>query len=254
MCIKNISIIIISVGIISGLIQIIRTINKDKKVVKAILYIVIIILTFIISFIVTFYYIFIANVEEHSQYEGQNMIKETRQVLKSNYIKYYDYINPFIRSRQERIYINYDDTISEDEYGGTYYYNKDAKEVQDIKGTSFIDLSNLKKYASEGNATYENIQDFLKDIYTNYEKNIYKVETSENYLFIYLTNIQEKFVMEEIEKHVFKIFMNKISSIGKTKLKNKMGIIYLKVEIPLFLRSGDFENISCIKYQRCGLK
>lgn len=200
----------------------VRSINKEKRGAKVILYIVIIILTFVIFFIDAFYYIFIANVEEHSEYEGRNMIKETRQVLKLNYIKYYNYINPFIRSKQETVYISYDDTISEDEYGGTYYYDKDGKEVEDIKGTPFIDMSNLKKYASEGNATYEDVQDFLEDIYTNYEKNIYKVETSKNYLVIYLTDIQEKIVIEETRKQNFRDIIQSFN----TEESSKQGSYY----------------------------
>lgn len=202
--IKNISIIIISIGTISGLIQIVRRINKDKKIRKIILYIFIILFSFIIFLINACYFMFIANTEELSEYEGKNMVKETRQVFKSNYIKYYDYINPFIRSVYERVYISYDDTISEDEYGGTFYYDKDGNEVEDIKGTKFLDLSNLKKYASEGSATYENVQELLKDVYNNYEENIYKVETTDNYLFIYLTNIKEEVVFEETKKQNLK--------------------------------------------------
>lgn len=145
------------------------------------------------------------------------MIKEKRQVLKSNYIKYYDYINPFIISVQERVYIFYDDTISEDEYGGTYYYDKDGNEVEDIKGTKFIDLSNLKKYASEGNATYENVQQLLKEVCSNYEEHIYKVESTDNYLFIYLTNIKEKVPSEEIEKQKLKDIIQNFLTIESTK-------------------------------------
>lgn len=215
--IKNISVIIISIGTIVGLIQIVRNIDKDKKIKKIILYIFIIILTFIIFLINAFYFIFITNIEEHSEYEGQNMIKETRNVLKSNYIKYYDYINPFIRSIQERVYIMYDDTISEDERGETYYYNKEGKRVENIEGIEFIDLSDLKKYASEREATYENVQELLEDVYNNYEEKIYKVETSDNYLFIYLTNVQEKLVAEETERQSLKDKMQSFLTIESEK-------------------------------------
>ena len=198
--IKNISIIIISIGTISGLIQIVRSINKGKKIRKIILYIFIILFSFIIFLINACYFMFIANTEELSEYEGENMIKETRQVFKSNYIKYYDYINPFIRSVHERVYVSYDDTISEDEYGGTYYYDKDGNEVEDIEGTKFIDLSGLKKYANESNATYESVQELLNEVCSNYKEQIYNVESTENFLFIYLTNNKEKIASAEAEK------------------------------------------------------
>lgn len=197
--IKNISIIVISLGAISGLVQMTIGIAKDKKIRKIILYILIILLTFIIFLVNTFYFMLIENVEEVSVYEGKNMIKETSQGFKP-YIKYYDYINPFIRSAHERVCISFDDTISEDEYAGTYYYDKEGNEVEDIEGTKFIDLSDLKKYASECNSTYEDVQQLLREVCNNYEEKVYKVESTENYLFIYLTNNKEKTALEEGEK------------------------------------------------------
>ena len=215
--VKNISILIISIGTIAGFIQIAINIDKDKKFRKILLYIFIIFLTFIIFLINAFYFLFIANMEEQTTYEGFNMIKETRQVLKSNYIKYYDYMNPFVRSMQERVYVMYDDTISEDEYGGTSYYNKEGKEVEDINGTEFIDLSNLKKYASNGNATYENVQELIQELYHNYGGNIYKVHTSDNYLFIYLTEVPEKLVTEESKMQELKDIVQNFLTVEASK-------------------------------------
>lgn len=215
--VKNISILAISIGTITGFIQIAINIDGDKKFRKIIVHLFIIFLTFILFLINAFYFMFIANSEEQTVYEGFNMIKETRQVLKSNYIKYYDYMNPFIRSMQERVYIMYDDTISEDEYGGTSYYNKDGIEVEDINGTEFIDLSNLKKYASEGSATYENVQELIEELYHNYEGNIYKVDTSDNYLFIYLTEVPEKLVVEETERQNLKDIIQSFLTIEASK-------------------------------------
>ncbi len=198
--IKNLSIIIVSIGIIAGIIQIVSNIDKNKKIIKFILYVFTVILAFIILIINFIYFIFISNTEEYSKYEGKNMIKETREVLKSNYIKYYDYTNPFIRSTQERVYVGYDDCISQNEYAGTYYYNKDGEMVEDFKGTKYIDLSDLKKYENGGNATYQNVQELINDVYKNYEKNIYKVESSDKCLLIYLTNIEEKLILDEQAK------------------------------------------------------
>lgn len=92
-----------------------------------------------------------------------------------------------------------------------------GKEVEDIEGTEFIDLSNLKKYASEGSATYENVQELIQELYHNYEGNIYKVNTSDNYLFIYLTEIQEKLVVEETERQNLKDIIQSFLTIETSK-------------------------------------
>ena len=78
--IKNISILAISIGTIAGFIQIAINIDGDKKFREIILHLFIIFLTFIFFLINAFYFLFIANAEEQTVYEGFNMIKETRQV------------------------------------------------------------------------------------------------------------------------------------------------------------------------------
>lgn len=161
--IKNLSVILISIGIIAGSIQFTKNIRKDKKVLKIILYLLIIVLTGFILLVNFFYFVFITNIEEISEYEGLRMLKETRQVLKSNYIKYYDYTNPLIRSMQERVYMSYDDTISEDEYGGTTFYNKEGQEVEDIYGTEFIDVTTT--------TTQNNISSTNRDTVNTTEEN-----------------------------------------------------------------------------------
>lgn len=215
--IKNLSVILISLGIIAGSIQFTKNIRKERKILKILLYLLILILSGFILIVNFFYFVFITNTEEVSKYEGIKMLKETRQVLKSNYIKYYDYTNPFIRSRQERVYMSYDDNLSEYEYSGTTFYTKDGKEVQDIYGTEFIDLTSLKVFASEGDATYLKVLNLLDEVDKSFKQNIYKVNTSDNYLFIYLTNNENEFVKDDDKKQELKNTIESFKNIELTK-------------------------------------
>ena len=215
--IKNLSVILISLGIIAGSIQFTKNIRKERKILKILLYLLILILSGFILLVNFFYFLFITNTEEVSNYEGIKMLKETREVLKSNYIKYYEYTNPFIRSKQERVYMSYDDNLSEYEYGGTTFYNKDGKEVQDIYGTEFIDLTSLKVFASEGDATYSKVLNLLDEVDKSFKQNIYKVNTSDNYLFIYLTNNENEFVKDDDKKQELENTIESFKNIELTK-------------------------------------
>lgn len=171
------------------------------------------------------------------------MIKETRQVFKSNYIKYYDYTNPFFRSMQERVYMSYDDTISEDEYGGTTFYNKDGKEVEDVYGTEFIDLTSLKTFANEGDATYANVVELLNQVDILFNKNIYKVNTSDNYLFIYLTNNENNYIKNENEKQELKNIIENFKDIELSKENSKYSIRFWKGYIAIYNKTySSIEN------------
>lgn len=224
--VKNISTIIILCGTFGGVIELIH--NLKNKSLKVILYIVTIILTALIVFILfpyfLLYYTFNGTIEKVSEYEGITMIQEIREGPINNYIKYYDYINPFIKRAHERVYMRYDDNLSEYEYCGTTFYNKDGKEVEDIDGTEFLDMGSLKKFASEGSATYEDILNLLENINKNFEKNIYKVETSENYLFIYFTNNPKKFVADELIKSELKSTVKTFTTIESTKNGSKYSV------------------------------
>lgn len=144
------------------------------------------------------------------------MIQEIREGPINNYIKYYDYINPFVKRTHERVYMNYDDNLSESEYCGTTFYNKYGKEVEDFDGTEFLDTSSLKEFASDGTAKYDDVINLLEKINEKFEKNIYKVETSENYLFIYFTNNPKKFIEDELSKNEFKNTITTFTSIEST--------------------------------------
>ena len=74
--------------------------------------------------IVALYCLFTFNQEKIVYKDGQKMIQESHSFLFSNWIKYYDYKNIFVRSTSEKIYEAYDDSLSE--YLYTIYYNEDG--------------------------------------------------------------------------------------------------------------------------------
>lgn len=200
--IKQLSLVAISLGIIIFTFLIIRN-GRDNKIVKFILYFGLTIFTIIIICIDLFIEIFMLNEEKITDYEGRRMVEEVRSVYKSNYIKYYDYTNPFVRSKQERVSMSYDDAISENEYGSTTFYDKNGKEVRDIDGNEFIDLSILKdKYPYNRQYTYDDIVQFINDVNSNFKENINdaKIGIKDNCLFIYLTNDEKKLMIDENDK------------------------------------------------------
>ena len=62
--------------------------------------------------------------------DDRKMIKVTHSVLFSNSISYYDYVNEWIRKENERIYIQYDDSLSDKDYLYTIYYDDDGNQIK----------------------------------------------------------------------------------------------------------------------------
>lgn len=216
--IKQLSLIIISLGIVIFTFIVIKN-GKDNKILKFVLYFGAIIFTLVIICVDLFIGVFMLNEEEITEYEGRKMIKETREVYNTNYIKYYDYTNPFVRSEQERVFMSYDDTISESEYAGTTFYDKNGKEVRDIDGNEFIDLSILKEYGHNKEYTYEDVIQFINEVNNNFKDNINNVEIGSkgNFLFIYLTNDEKKLSFDENQKQEFQNTIDEFIKDEKTK-------------------------------------
>lgn len=63
--------------------------------------------------------------------DGRKMIKVTHSALLSNSITYYDYINEWIEKKYERIYIQYDDTLSDEDYLYTIYYDDNGNKIKE---------------------------------------------------------------------------------------------------------------------------
>lgn len=114
--VKYFSMFVCFVGIILGTIQLL----KKRKVLT----VIIVIVEIVIILVVDLYCLLLFDIETLVIKDNNLMIKKTHSILLSNWIEYYDYINIFVRSRQERIYEAYDDSLNE--YLYTYYYDENG--------------------------------------------------------------------------------------------------------------------------------
>lgn len=128
-------VILISVGILYGYIQGFLKIYKYKRFEKFLSLLCFSPVFFVIIIVNVFYFNYTINCFRFEYYEGEKMLKQTTSFLNANRIEYYDYMNPFIRSKQERIKIQYNDSISEEEYVGIEFYDKNGKKISSFKDT-----------------------------------------------------------------------------------------------------------------------
>ena len=237
--VKDLSIILVTLGIIIGIIEIIGNMTSEKKFRKLILHIVWILFVLFAALVNFIYFVFMSNSEKITKYYDVKMIIEVRSVWKSNYIKYYDYLNPFIRSKQERISEYYDDAIAIHEYGGTTFYNEEGKEVDEFNGRPYFDFSEVKKeYNSKKEYTFENVESLLNEVLKLYDKSIYDVSSSDGYLGIYFVNEEFNFEISANDKLYSK---EKIDSYIK-KESEKQNIKY---EIELRKGMNIIKTLSC---------
>ena len=123
---KQATIVLVSIGFIASTIQI--GIQNTKKI--TISSIILIICEVILSILIYFGFMILHDPEEVVYTDGrQQMVQVTHSVLVSNWIKYYDYENFFVRGKQERIYKAYNNTLQE--YMYTIYYDKDGNVIKE---------------------------------------------------------------------------------------------------------------------------
>ncbi len=222
--IRDLACFAISIGFILGLIQINIKLSKKNIVLCIIVWLIFTFIIIAMAGVGLFYLIFFYDPECISNFEGRKMVQETRSVWKSNYINYYDYMNPFVRSRQNRVKVQYDDAIAEDEYAGTTYYNEKGEEVEDINGTEYVDLTALKSFTiGEKNSTYENVKEVLEHTKENYCGNYCNIEYNEFTLYICFSNNPQKIVNDESKDRINKI----IDTFLKNQKENSIYRIYI---------------------------
>ena len=137
--IRNTFVILFSVSIVFGIIQ--KIIENRKKTLKCLFLILSLVFMCIGLFLFNgIYFLFICNTDYIDEYYGVKMIKEVKHSFKSPEIKYYDYINPFIRKMNVRIKESYDDTFSIDEYCGTEFFDEEGNEVDIFNGRKYYDF------------------------------------------------------------------------------------------------------------------
>lgn len=130
--IRKLAMIVIPIGIYTGVIQAILKLEKGEIITKIFAWIGFAFLFLVITIVMYIYVIFFYSEEKIVYYEETKMVKETVSRFKTFDINYYEYTNPFIRSRQERVVEHYDDTLHQDGYRGTTYYNKDGVEIENF--------------------------------------------------------------------------------------------------------------------------
>lgn len=123
------SILLIIIGMISGTIQSIKR-DDESKLSKVILIIACVSIELIFSLVVLFICILINPIETYVVIDGKLMSESKHSFLLSNWIKYYDFTNPLIHSKYPSIQKVYDDSLNEEQYLYTIYYDKKGKVIK----------------------------------------------------------------------------------------------------------------------------
>ena len=125
------SLIAIISGIIIGTIQ---SINRDDETKLSKFFLITLCVSIEVFFacIVLLTKVTFTNIEVLTIVNGKIMFENKHSFLLSNWIDYYDYVNPIIRSKQPRIHKAYDDALSEENYLYTVYYDRDGNVIKKI--------------------------------------------------------------------------------------------------------------------------
>lgn len=143
--------VIIIIFILMFIIGTIQSFHKEKKVCF-ILCIIELILFGLGFLIYVFYFNIVGDIESIVEIDNKKMIRETHNTLFGKELKYYDYQNVFIRSKQIKIYESYE----EGEFLYKVYYDNFGNIIKKIESDNndvIIDDSELVK-----------IKDYIKDI------------------------------------------------------------------------------------------
>lgn len=112
-------------GVLAGTVQLLRrSTGRTKKIAFGVLTGA----EAVVMLCALFVTLLVSDRQEIVKLDGEKMVRETHSVLLSNWIKYYDYQNPFVRKIQERIYVACDDSPHERLY--TIYYDEDGNFVR----------------------------------------------------------------------------------------------------------------------------
>lgn len=175
--------LIIAIGLILGTIQIIIYFFKRKETSFIVIFSIILFIELVSSIVAGWGYIMFSNTEEIVRIDDRKMVKESHYELFSNDIEYYDYQNIFVRSKNIRIFENYNDAVGAGYYKGTIYYSDSGeilkeydnynkliydKELEDKKkeeeekkqlAQNSVKSNIDKKQSSENNNTSDGVQD-----------------------------------------------------------------------------------------------
>ena len=195
--IRNTFVILFSVSIVFGIIQ--KIIENRKKTSKCLFLILLLVLMCIGLFLFNgIYFLFICNTDYIDEYYGVKMIKEVKHSFKSPEIKYYDYINPFIRKMNVRIKESYDDTFSIDEYCGTEFFDEEGNEVDIFNGRKYYDFSKIEEKYNKEFINIEEVKKLLKEVKDEYIEDVIDIQYFSNYEkeYINISFINDEFEFE----------------------------------------------------------
>ena len=195
--IRNTFVILFSVSIVFGIIQ--KIIENRKKTLKCLFLILSLVFMCIGLFLFNgIYFLFICNTDYIDEYYGVKMIKEVKHSFKSPEIKYYDYINPFIRKMNVRIKESYDDTFSIDEYCGTEFFDEEGNEVDIFNGRKYYDFSKIEEKYNKEFINIEEVKKLLKEVKDEYIEDVIDIQYFSNYEkeYINISFINDEFEFE----------------------------------------------------------
>lgn len=195
--IRNTFVILFSVSIVFGIIQ--KIIENRKKTLKCLFLILSLVFMCIGLFLFNgIYFLFICNTDYIDEYYGVKMIKEVKHSFKSPEIKYYDYINPFIRKMNVRIKESYDDTFSIDEYCGTEFFDEEGNEVDIFNGRKYYDFSKIEEKYNKEILNIEEVKELLKKVKDEYIEDVIDIQYFSNYEkeYINISFINDEFEFE----------------------------------------------------------
>ncbi len=129
---KIFSVLLIIIGIIIGTVITIRNSKYEEKD-KFLLYCVYLAIELIISFIVILIISFplLYQTEKIVKKDGILYIEEKYSFLLSNHINYYKFSNIIFRTKKVTIYKSYNNSLSDDEYLKTTYYDDEGKVIKE---------------------------------------------------------------------------------------------------------------------------
>ena len=130
---KIFSVLLIIIGIMIGTVVTIKKFKyeeKDKFLLNCVYLTIELIISFIAIFIISFP--LLSQTEKIVKKDGILYIEEKHSFLLSNYINYYKFSNIIFRTKKVSIYKSYNNSLSDDEYLKTIYYDDEGKIIKEV--------------------------------------------------------------------------------------------------------------------------
>lgn len=154
------SILLIVIGVIGGTFQFLSRTSYEKREKKWLYFLCFIVegILALVVLVVSFLPLLVES-ESLVTVDGKMYIERTHSFLLANWVNYYDFTNPLVRSKQPRFTRNYNNTLTEDAYLDTIYYDKKGN-IIGVKKENLSDISistNEKKQNTDSVSEESNI-------------------------------------------------------------------------------------------------